>query len=100
MSSDREDEITLQVISERLKSLRDLSETGFINIQRQLDDVRDLPIRVEKLSGRVDAVEQRIGDIEDVGTRGSEWRRASLPIILLTLALVVVGVATILAQIR
>lgn len=100
MSEIERDELTLAVIAERLRTIRLLSENGFENIHRELVPLRDLPVKVEHLSGRLMAAEQRLEDLEDTGTRGIEWRRASLPIIFLTLALVLTGVGSILTQVH
>jgi hypothetical protein len=95
-----DDDLTLAVIAERLRSIRMLSETGFENIQRQLDGVRDLPVRVEHLAGRMSAVEARLEDIEGTGMRGIEFRRGTLPIILLTLALVMTSLGAVVTQLH
>lgn len=96
---ERED-LTLAVIAERLRTIRLLSENGFENLHKELEPLRELPVKVEHLTGRIVAVEQRLDDVEDVSMRGVEWRRASLPIIFLTLALVLTGVGTILTQVH
>ena len=100
MSDEERDELTLAVISERLRSIRMLVETGNENINKQLARLDDLPLKVEAQAGRLQALEQRLSDLEDVGTRGTEWRRASLPIITLTLVLVCATVVSVVTQIH
>jgi hypothetical protein len=95
-----DNELILQLISERVDGLRILSEHGFADIRRELSRVQDLPVRVEQLAGLVEQHQQRLNIIEETGTRGIEYRRASLPIIILTLALVCSGIATVLTQVH
>lgn len=95
---DREDEVTLQLIAERMRGLRDLTDQGFKDMQRQLDAVSELPARVTALEVSQEALEERVGRVEESGTRGVEWRRGSLPMILLTLAIVVLSLVAILQQ--
>lgn len=94
---EREEQLTLLVIAERMRSLREISEYNFRNIRDQLDVYKGLPVKVEKVSGRLDSMELEIRELKETGTRGVEWRRGGLPIIFLTIALCLVGVAQALA---
>lgn len=85
------------------------AETGAI--QRQLDAVADLPARMAKVEGKVEALDERerasdadmdrrVSNLEG-GARGDRnWRRSQLPIIVLTIFLVLVGIAQIIASFK
>ena len=94
------DQITLQLVAERIKGLSKLTERGFIDIQRQLDDVRGLPTIVSQLQANVTALISRVDAIEEDRTKGAEFRRGNLPIILLTLALALSSIISLVAQLR
>lgn len=81
------EQVTLQLVAERVKGLSKLTEQGFVDIQRQLDDVRGLPAVVERISSDHSALEKRVTAMEKDRGRGVEFRRGSLPIILLTCVL-------------
>ena len=97
---DREEQLTLLVIAERINSLREVSMLNFQSIREQLDIYRNLPVKVERLEGEMNAVKEDVAELKETSVRGVEFRRGSLPIILLTLALVLTGVGTILTQIH
>lgn len=100
------DQVTLQLVAERIKSLSRLTEQGFDDMQRQLDDVRGLPKEVAALKERQEAHERRVRDSQaaqdkridamaNADGRGSEWRRGSLPIILLTCVLALTSLVAV-----
>lgn len=89
------DDITLQLVAERLKGLRDITERGFVDIQRQLDDVKDLPVAFSRLQADHDALNKRLSAVEDSMRAGGEWKRGSLPVIVLTLGLLLTSIITV-----
>jgi hypothetical protein len=81
------EKVTLQLVAERIKGLSSLTDQGFKDIQRQLDDVRGLPAVVSRMTSEYTALEKRVSFIEGDRGKGAEFRRGSLPIILLTCVL-------------
>lgn len=98
--TDDVDNVTLQLVAERIRGLSRLTEQGFTDLQRQLDDVRGLPSIVSQLNSNYGALERRVTAIEDDRSRGAEFRRGSLPIILLTLALAITSLGALITQIH
>lgn len=94
------DRVTLELVAERIKGLSALTDQGFKDMQRQLDEVRGLPTIVGKMSSDFAGLERRVTAIEDDRGRGAEFRRGNLPIILLTLALAITSLVSVLSQLK
>ena len=94
-----DDDLTLQLIAERLRSLRELFDTRFDSMEQQVRATRDLPRRIERLETKVDDGMRRVEHLEEDEDTGAEWRRTQLPVIVLTLALVMVGLGQVLAAV-
>lgn len=102
--------ITLEVLGERIGGLSVLVSQGFDNVQRQLNAVGDLPVKVEGLERDFSALKDQVDkqykdvcrDIEELksDSRSSkEWRRGSLPMIALTVVLALVALASLLSTV-
>lgn len=97
---------TVALVDAKIDGLHALVKAGFAGTQRQLDDLTGLPVRVAVLEADLKALREREDQRdEDVALRLSAvearrsalrtWRWNSLPMILLTLALVVVSAIAI-----
>lgn len=64
-------------------------------LQRLLEQ----PVRLERLTGRVMSLERDVSALQAAGVRTADWRSVSLPTMLLTLALVLLGAGGLIAQI-
>ena len=95
---DDADQVTLQLVAERIRGLSRLTEQGFVDIQRQLDRVSELPAVVSELRTSHVSLEQRVAAIESDRSRGAEFRRGSLPLIFLTLVLALTSIIAILVH--
>lgn len=81
-SEPRHERATVALVSEQVKGLRDLTEVGFRDMQRQLDAVAGLPVLVAKLSSDVVALDGRVEALEGNTERRTEWMRGQLPMLL------------------
>lgn len=105
-------EVTPDVLMARLEGLSTLVSDGFKNIQRQLDAVGDLPVKVEGLerdyrsfrdyyAARHQALVDRVENLEEkdrhADERGQEWRKSSLPMIILTIVMAVTAIGGLVA---
>lgn len=74
---------TLALVSEQIRSLRDLVRAEFKDTQRQLDALNTLPVTVASLTERMLQSEVRITDLEKTAESKRQWRVVSLPAILI-----------------
>lgn len=98
MPMDPVEQVTLELVAERIKGLDRLTSKGFEELQRQLDDVRALPKEVATLRSDLTAAVQRINDLESDDARGLEWRRGQVPMFVLTGLLLIATVVLAVIQ--
>ena len=93
------DDLNLELIAERLASLTKITELQFASLKNDLEDMKSIPERVSKLETRFGDGMRRLEALEAGGVRRSEWGRKDLPMILITIALVAVGLAQMLGSV-
>ena len=92
-----------------VRGLRDLFKAEISSVQRQLDSVTGLPVEVAMLKEALAALDKREKDSDadmdrrvaalEGNNRGDRnWRRSQLPIILLTVFLVLAGIAQVIVS--
>lgn len=92
---DANEQVTLQVVVERLKGLDRVTRQGFKGLDEKFETVKELPVVVAELSTEVKSHGRRLEVIEDNDDRSHEWRRGQLPTLVLTLAIVILGAVQI-----
>jgi hypothetical protein len=107
--STRGDRATIALVAEKVESLREITKSGFKDLQRQLDDVRGLPIIVEKLrsdftaqeerhESDMKAVNRRVDEVVTERKTTSEWRRGQLPLIVFAGISIIVSIIVLIAN--
>lgn len=90
---------TVALVVEMIRGLRDLMEERTANIQRQLDELHDVPSDVRALSTRVDHLETKVKEQQvekkDDDTRRFDWRHVNLPTLCLSFILVLASIGAI-----
>jgi hypothetical protein len=74
---------TVATVDAKLDGLSRIIDMGLRDIQRQLDDVKGLPLDVRGLRGDFAALDKRVEDIERKQDGRGEWRRKDLPVLLI-----------------
>lgn len=80
------DRATVALVAERVDGLRLITEKGFADVQRQLDEVSGLPVAVAELRRDHESLVARVTNLEADDRRDGEWVRTHLPSILIAIA--------------
>lgn len=72
------DRATVALVAEKIDGLKALTHLGFTNVQRQLDELVEVPRELVELRANHDALARRVGRIEHDNERHIEWRRGPL----------------------
>lgn len=75
---------TVATVEAKIDGLSRLVDMGLRDIQRQLNEVKGIPLDVRSLRGDFDALRSRVGDLEKKQDGRGEWRRKDLPVLLVT----------------
>lgn len=69
-------------------------------VREALNELRELPLRVQSLVGRITALERDVQEIREENVRGVEWRRVQLPAFVLTLVIALASAVAAITQLH
>jgi len=61
---------TVALVSEKVDGLRELTRAGFADLQRQMNSVSDMPVRVARLEERLDVLDEHRDPSAQWASRG------------------------------
>lgn len=83
---------TVALVYHAIGEVKELTKAGFADVQRQLDNLADVPGQVASLKERVGLHEHRITELEQDGTTRRTWFREHLPGLLISALALAVAV--------
>lgn len=86
---------TVALVDAKVDGLHDLIRAEFSATQRQLDDLKTLPVAVQSLVERMQHAETRITDLENDNDARQGWRKVTLPQILIGVVSLSIAAANI-----
>ena len=88
----------MALVDAKIDGLRELTKSGFANIQRQLDEDHNLPVEVAELRTRLGAMLQRVSNLERENENRTHWVRANLPMLLISMTSLAASIALVVHQ--
>lgn len=91
---------TVALVDAKVDGLHELIRAEFSATQRQLDELKNLPLAVQSVSDRVLYVEARLTELEKTNEARQGWRRVTLPGIVIGVIALTIAAANILVTLN